>query len=162
MHHFRFSSLLLSSALVTILAASCAPKPITPPDTRPADEAAIRAASAAWSAASQARDAQKAASFYADDGAMYPEKSPIVKGKDAILKEWTGMLAVPGPGLSFQTTGVEVARSGDLAYETGTYDFAMADKKGKVTDEKGKYVVVWKKQPSGDWKVVADIFNSGL
>lgn len=93
---------------------------------------------------------------------MYPDNGPIVKGKDNILKEWTGMLALPGPGLTFQTTGVEVARSGDLAYETGTYDFATADKKGKVSDQKGKYVVVWKKQPSGEWKVVADIFNAGL
>jgi ketosteroid isomerase-like protein len=69
------------------------------------------------------------------------------------------MLAMPGPGLTFATTGVEVARSGDLAYEYGTYDFATKDKKGEITDEKGKYVVVWKKQADGSWKVAADIDN---
>jgi ketosteroid isomerase-like protein len=34
-------------------------------------------------------------------------------------------------------------------------------KKGKVADEKGKYVVVWKKQANGSWKAVADIDNIG-
>jgi quercetin dioxygenase-like cupin family protein len=28
------------------------------------------------------------------------------------------------------------------------------------TTDKGKYVTVWKKQPSGEWKVAEDIFNS--
>ena len=164
MSHPRRVGLLFCASLALTLFSACSQKPaetIAPPDTRVADEAAIRAATIAWSAASQARDVQKSVSFYSDDAAMFPDKAPIVKGKDNILKEWTGMLAAPGPGLTFQTTSVEVARSGDLAYETGTYDFATADKKGKVTDEKGKYVVVWKKQPSGEWKAVADIYNSG-
>ena len=69
------------------------------------------------------------------------------------------MLALPGPGLTFQTIAVDVARSGDLAYETGTYDFAISDNKNKVNDEKGKYVVVWKKQDDGSWKAAVDIDN---
>jgi len=29
-------------------------------------------------------------------------------------------------------------------------------------NDKGKYVTVYRKQPDGKWKVVADIFNSDL
>ncbi|MGB8838184.1 MAG: DUF4440 domain-containing protein, partial [Candidatus Acidiferrales bacterium] len=65
-----------------------------------------------------------------------------------------------GPGLSWQTTSVEVARSGDLAYETGTYVFSTIDKKGKTQEQKGKYVVVWKKQTDGAWKVAVDTDNT--
>jgi ketosteroid isomerase-like protein len=65
---------------------------------------------------------------------------------------WAQMLALPGPDLTFQTIAVDVARSADLAYETGTYDFAISNNKNKVKDEKGKYVVVWKKQDDGSWK----------
>ncbi len=61
--------------------------------------------------------------------------------------------------VSFATTQVEVARSGDIAYETGTYALTSTDKKGKATTSKGKYVVVWKKQPDGKWKAAADIWN---
>jgi uncharacterized protein (TIGR02246 family) len=126
---------------------------------RAADEAAIRAASAAWSQASTAKDLDKAVSFYAAAAVQFPDKGPAAKGKENIRKNWAPLLAAPGPGLSFQTTTVEIARSGEIAYETGTYNFATADKKGKSTDEKGKYVVVWKKQTDGSWKVVVDIDN---
>jgi|SRR5215469_12581367 len=140
------------------LLAACS-KPAPPPDTRATDEAAIRAASSDWSKASQAKDAAKAMSFYGDTAMQFPDNGPLVQGKDNIRAGWEKMFALPGPGLSFVTTGVEVARSGDLAYEYGTYDFATQDKNGKVNDEKGKYITIWKKQPDGSWKVAADIDN---
>jgi hypothetical protein len=43
---------------------------------RAADEAAIRAASAAWSQAATAKDLEKAVSFYADDALILPDKAP--------------------------------------------------------------------------------------
>jgi uncharacterized protein (TIGR02246 family) len=126
---------------------------------RAADGAAIRAASAAWSQAATAKDLDKAVSFYTDDALQFPNKAPAAKGKENIRKNWAPGLAEPGPGLSWQTSSVEVARSGDIAYETGTYDFVTTDKKGKSTDEKGKYVVIWKKQTDGTWKVAVDTDN---
>jgi uncharacterized protein (TIGR02246 family) len=126
---------------------------------RAADQATIRAASAAWSQASTAKDLDKTVSFYADDALQFPEKAPAAKGKENIRKNWAQLLAAPGPGLSFQTATVEIARSGELAYETGAYNFITTDKKGKSTDEKGKYVVVWKKQTDGSWKAAVDIDN---
>jgi uncharacterized protein (TIGR02246 family) len=126
---------------------------------RAADEAAIRAASAAWSQAVTAKDLDKSISFYADDAVQFPNKAPAARGKENIRKNWAPMLALPGAGLSWQTSSVEVARSGDIAYETGTYVFVTTDKKGKSTDEKGKFVVVWKKQNDSSWKVVVDTDN---
>lgn len=124
-------------------------------------EAAIRGATIEWSKAAQARDLDKAVSFYADNAIQFGDRGPLVRGKKNIRKGWEQMLALPGPGLTFETTGVDVSRSDDMAWEQGTYDFATADKKGKVTDVKGKYLVVWKKQADGSWKVAADIDNTG-
>jgi len=126
---------------------------------RAADEAAIRTASAAWSHAATAKDLDKSISFYADDAVQLPNKAPAAKGKENIRKNWAPMLALPGPGLSWQTSSVEVARSGDIAYETGSYDFVTTDKKGKSSDVKGKFVVVWKKQNDNSWKVAVDTDN---
>lgn len=123
-------------------------------------EANIRATTVDWSAASKAKDVDKAVSFYADDAIEFVDKAPAAVGKANIHKVWQEMLALPGPGLTFATTEVEVAHSGEMAWEQGTYDLATADKDGKVTDEKGKYVVIWKKQFDGSWKVVADIDNT--
>ncbi|MDQ2963325.1 MAG: hypothetical protein M3R31_09260 [Pseudomonadota bacterium] len=55
---------------------------------------------------------------------------------------------------------VEVAHSGDLAYETGTFEESFKDSNGQPVKLVGKYVVVWKKQPSGQWKAIVDIFNT--
>jgi len=159
----RSFSLLLAALFVMNFVAACSNSstktPAQPPDTRAADETAIRVAVIEWSKAAQAKDVNKAVSFYADDAMQFVDKGPLVKGKDNIRTGWEQMLALPGPGLTFATTRVEVARSGDMAYEYGTYDFAKADKRGNVIDEKGKYVLVWKKQADGSWKVAADIDN---
>jgi uncharacterized protein (TIGR02246 family) len=139
------------------------PKPqaaAQPADTRAADEAAIRAASAAWSQAYVAKDLEKSSAVYTDDAVEMSPKAPAVQGKDAIRKGLVQMFALPGPGLSFQTASVEVARSGDIAYETGSYDFITTDKKGKTNHEKGKYVVIWKKQGDGTWKAAVDMDNT--
>jgi len=127
---------------------------------RAADETAIRAASAAWSQAATAKDLDKVVSFYADDALVLPDKAPAISGNENIRKNWAPLLALPGPGLSWKTNSLEVARSGDIAYETGAYVFVTTDKKGKSSDAKGKYVVVWKKQNDGSWKVVVDTDNA--
>jgi uncharacterized protein (TIGR02246 family) len=129
--------------------------------SRAADEAAIRAASAAWSQAAQAKDLDKSVSTYADDAIEFVDKEPLAKGKESIRESWKSLLALPGPGLSFAPTAIEVAKSGDMAYEYGLYDLITTDKKGKTNDEKGKYVTVWKKQGDGSWKVAIDIDNPG-
>ena len=69
-------------------------------------------------------------------------------------------MANPGYSLRFGPTKIEVARSGDLAYEIGTFDLSLADQDGKTAAMRGKYVVVWKKQSNGEWKATADIFNT--
>ena len=51
---------------------------------------------------------------------------------------------------------MEVARSGDFAYSTGSYAIA------NPAIDKGKFVDVWKKQADGSWKAAADVINSDL
>ena len=152
-HHRLLPTCLLPLILLSLAACS------VQVSQTPGDEAAIRAASADWSKATQAKDLDKVMSFYADDARVFSPKVPMVQGKDNIRKGWQQMLALPGPGLTFTTSGVEVAHSGDLAWEYGAYEFSTADANGKITTEKGKYVTIWKKQPDGAWRVAADSTN---
>jgi ketosteroid isomerase-like protein len=57
---------------------------------------------------------------------------------------------------------VEAPRSGDFAYDIGTYQLTMNDPQGKPNSDRGKYMVVWKKQADGKWKAVGDMFSSDL
>jgi uncharacterized protein (TIGR02246 family) len=151
----------LGAVAVLVMLVACAQEqkaPVTV-DTRAQDEAAIRAASAAWSKAATAKDIEMCVSVYAEDAERLPDSAPAIIGKEGIRKEWTALLATPGQGLSWTTEKIEIARSGDLAYETGPYEFKMLDKKNKPMTQKGKFLVAWKKQADGSWKVVADIDN---
>lgn len=148
---------LLTGVLALAGCTQPAQPPAAPPDTRAADEAAIHAAVKEWSASAQAKDADKFSSFYAEDGVVMMEDAPDISGKAAIREAIGGMMQDPNFSLSFAADKVVVARSGDLAYETGTYAMTMSDAKKQPSTEKGNYVVVWQKQADGAWKVVRDV-----
>jgi uncharacterized protein (TIGR02246 family) len=120
------------------------------------DEAKIRDLDAKWSKTASANDVDGTVSYYTDDASLLPPNGPIATGKQAIRANWASLLT-PGNTLSWEAKKVEVSRSGDMAYLIGAYQLAM-----KGMQDRGKFVEVWKKQPDGQWKVVADIFNSDL
>ncbi|MGH9859065.1 MAG: YybH family protein, partial [Candidatus Acidiferrales bacterium] len=83
--------------------------------------------------------------------------SPDFQGKAAIREAIGGMMQDPNFALSFETTQVEVARSGDFAYERGTYTITTTDPKTKKpVIENGSGLVLWQKQQDGTWKVLVD------
>jgi len=124
------------------------------------DEQAIRKLDKDWSAAAGSKDVDKTVSFYSDDASALPFNAPIANGKDQIRQVWAHLTSLPGFALSFGPTKIEVAKSGDLAYDVGTFELKSNDAQGNVTTEVGKYVVVWKKQPDKTWKAVIDMFST--
>jgi len=147
-----------TGALICALAlAGCAaPQPVEPPDTRAADEAAIRASIVSWAAAAQAKDVERFVSVYADDAVLMLEDVPDISGIAALREGVGGMMQDPHFALSFEPDNVVVARSGDLAYETGSFSMTMTGPDDAPATETGHYVVVWRKQADGTWKAVVD------
>lgn len=138
-----------------LVIAACTPQaPAPPPDTRAQDEAAIRKGSADALAALKAGDFDKLASFYTADAVAMFSGSPMVSGREQI-KQAFQQAAQAGVDLSWTATKVEVARSGDLAVETGTFQETAKDARPVTTS--GHYVVVLRKQADGTWLVAYDI-----
>jgi len=156
----RLSFVLIVLSLFALTA--CQRQAGTMADTRSADEATLRNLDADWSKAAGAKDLDKTASYYADDALVLPPNMPAINGKQQARAMWQGMFSVPGFGGGWKVTKVEVARSGELAYVTGTYELSETDAGGKPSTDKGKYLEVWKKQPDGNWKCAIDMFNSDL
>ena len=152
----RVSTLVLFLLLFSLLTA-CQ----TQSDTR-ADETALRKLDDEWSKAIGARDVDKAVSYYSDDAVVMPPNIPTLTGKEPIRTLWKSMLESPSFSGGWTATKVEVARSGDLAYVSGNYEFKEQDDRGTPIVDKGKYLEVWRKQADGSWKCVADMFNSDL
>ena len=152
----RFGRLVLFFFLLS-LSTACQSSATS--DTR-ADEAALKKLDEEWSKAVGARDVEKTISYYSDDAIVMPPNIPTLTGKEPIRALWKSMLDSPDFSGGWKVTKVEVARSGDLAYVSGNYEFNEKDDSGKPITDKGKYLEVWKKQADGNWKCVADMFNS--
>ncbi len=147
---------------VLLLAANWGCTQAPPPDTRAADAQAIRDFEAAWVKTAAAKDLEGWVANYADDASLLLPNAPIATGKEAIRGATKAVLGDPNFALTFASTKVDVARSGDLAYAQGNYSMTLSDPTGKPATDKGKYVTVFQKQPDGKWKVLADIINSDL
>jgi ketosteroid isomerase-like protein len=122
-------------------------------------EQVLRDADAQWCKAAQAKDVDKTVSFYSDDATVMPSNAPVATTKDAIRKVWGDLIASPRFSISWKATKIEVAKSGDLAALSGTYELTTNDATGQPTTDHGKYVEVWEKK-GGAWKCGTDIWNS--
>src|ERR1700736_108073 len=124
-------------------------------DKKAAGEQAVREADEQWSKAAAGKDLDKTVSFYADDAIVLPPNQPMATSKDGIRNLWKGLLDSV-TDISWKTTRVEVAKSGDMACLIGTYELTMKD----GAKDKGKYWEVWEKKADGKWKAGTAWFNS--
>lgn len=149
-------------SLVTACQTQTKSQPSSTPDTRAADEAALKRLDEEWSKAAGAKDVEKTISYYADDAVVLPPNSPRLNGKEAFRSLWKSMLDAPGFHGGWNATKVEVARSGELGYVSGNYEMTANDASGKPQTDKGKFLEIWKKQSDGNWKCAVDMFSSDL
>jgi uncharacterized protein (TIGR02246 family) len=163
MRRLYLIGILVSSLVLIGLALACQqPPPASPPDTRAADERAVREADAACLKAVTAKDVEGTVSFFAEDAVKLQPNVPMLTGRESIRKSVSELMANPGFALSWQTSKVEASRGGDLAYAVGTCQFTLNNAKGKPATDRGKFVAVWKKQTDGHWKMVVDMAYSDV
>ena len=144
------------AALFVLALSGCAPQVDVA-----AEETAIRELTDVdWMEAGQAKDLDRWMSFYTDDALLFPPNASLVTGKEAIRAVTSELLSTPGWAARWQTTKVEVSRSGDLAYSYGPQESTVNDAEGNPVSDRQKWVGVWKKQPDGSWKCVVLILNS--
>lgn len=103
-------------------------------------------------------DVAAVAGMYAEDAMAFPPDSDLVKGRPAIQAVWQGFLDMGGKSMKF--TVLDVQSSGNLIVETGRADLQVQPPGASAVDVPVKYVVVWKRQKDGSWKISHDIWNS--
>ena len=96
--------------------------------------------------------------FYADDACVMPPQHEVVRGHKAVTQLWKGVIAAGLKDLSLDTTHIDV--HGDMAYGIGQFRMAVEPPGGPRSEQTGKYLVVYRRQPDSTWKAVADMFNA--
>lgn len=127
-----------------------------------ADDAAIAKLRTAYQTASGAQNAAAIAQLFAADGVEMPPNAPAASGRAAIeayhkglAKQW--MMH----GITITSTSMKV--TGDTAYDVGTYkQQLMSNANGSIFDDKGKYIVLLKKDGAGNWAISHAIYNSDV
>jgi len=126
------------------------------------DTAGVAKARSAYEKAAGAQDAAGIAKLYAADGVEMPPNAPAAKGRAAIEayhKGFAQQYMVHGITL----TPTETKVYGDTAVDVGTYKQSlMMQKGGGMFDDKGKYIVLLKKDASGAWLLTHAMYNSDL
>lgn len=109
----------------------------------------LRAADAAWLKAYGAKNLDQAAAFFDENGCMLVPNSPILTGKNAITKFIAKSVTMRDYKIKWRPKYADVARSGELGYTCGTNQMRFRDTSGKTISDKGKYLMLWKKQADG-------------
>jgi len=153
----------LMTAALTACNQTPAPAASANNSTHDADVQAIRDLEKQWNQDYAAKDVAKSMSQYADDAILMAPGMAAASGKDAIQKIQQSMVGDPAFALKFDSSNVDVASSGDLAYTRGTYTMTMTDAATKKpTNDHGSYVTTYRKQADGSWKAVMDIATSEI
>ena len=99
-------------------------------------------------------DSNWVAAQYETDAEILLTGSEPIKGKD-ILAMWGSVSRSDEKDWSFNTTDLQ--GDNNFLVETGKYNIKDGSKKSV---DHGKYLIVWRMQTDGNWKIYRDIGNS--
>ncbi len=123
-------------------------------------QATVEAINQEFTDAVRRRDAAAAAALYTEDAIMLPPNSEMIRGRPSINAALQAMLDAGVRELTLET--VDVKYLGDVAYEVGNYGLKAEPGGGQSISDRGKYVVVWKRQGGGPWQLAVDIWNTSM
>lgn len=95
--------------------------------------------------------------WLADDAVTLSNGKALVSGKTAISRDTTWK--PEDYQLKWTPDGARIGPSRDMGVTWGSYTGTSRDYQGNPITTSGRYITVWRKDKSGQWKVVLDASN---
>ncbi len=111
-----------------------------------------------WMEAVKRGNPASVAALYTEDATLLVPNIEPIRGRQGIEAFFKAGMQMGIREATLQTVDVEYL--GDTAYEVGAYTMKIEPEGGQAATDKGKYVVVWKRQDDGPWKLHVDIWNT--
>jgi ketosteroid isomerase-like protein len=111
----------------------------------------------AFDSATAARGLEGWVSFAADSGRQIDEHGDFITGPAAIREAMRGLLNDTTRSLRWAPDQAEISADGSLGYTWGRWTMTARDSAGAHQTGQGRYLTVWRRQPDGSWKYVADV-----
>jgi uncharacterized protein (TIGR02246 family) len=121
-------------------------------------QAEVREASARYFDTLRRLDHEAASSMFAEDALLMPPGGPDLAGGVAIH----AMMAEAYPPLRFielELKSTEIEVRGDLAFEVTHYDERVGMPDGTDVEHSGRFLVVWRRESSGEWRILRGMYN---
>lgn len=157
---------LIALPVATVLAAAaCAGGPTSDAAERAAVDRALDDVYATFTRAYAEANVQLLMDEVYAPGAFYlPPGSPILEGQDEFRGQFSGFLEAfaredrPGPDISFEI--VDRVVSGGLATDIGVYTIRPPGAAADAAGSRGKFIVIWKRNARGEWRIHADGYSA--
>ena len=117
----------------------------------------VRQTEAAFQAMTAEKGVAVAFEFFADSAAVIKRGEPeeLLKGKAKIF-EYYNQEGYKSAMVEWAPDFVETSSDGNLAYSYGKFTWKTKDDKGEITEYKGIYMTIWKRQSDKSWKYIWD------
>lgn len=153
MRRHRFHFLVAALPLILVNRAFFAETPKADPARAP-----IEKQGAEFAEAFNRGDIAAVAAMYSEDAILLPPDGELVRGRSAIEALWQGTRDSGVKTIAFTVLDVHSGR--DLAVEVGKADLKIQPPNQPESSQTVKYVVVWRREKGGVWKLFRDIWNS--
>jgi ketosteroid isomerase-like protein len=146
-------------AAIALAAIACHGDAANPSDwVAPTVRAAIDVANAQHQAAMLRQDAAAVAALYAED-VTSPTATEIIRGRDAKRRQTEARFGDGTVVARYDSTDLVRPLGEGYALEIGRWSATVADSAGRTATSQGRYLVVWRRDPDGAWRVLSDIGN---
>jgi ketosteroid isomerase-like protein len=98
-----------------------------------------------------------AAALYAADGKLLTPAAELIAGRCQIEAYWQAGIAFGLSRLELHAAELEVV--GGIAIELGRYVLALTGEGAGSVRDRGKYVVLHRREIDGSWRRAIDVFN---
>lgn len=123
--------------------------------------AQIEQAATRFSDAFNRGDVLALAAMYDTGGVVLAPNAPPMHGRQNIEALWAGARQQGFKTLNLVVDSVEPI-SGNFAIDLGRYTLVIQPPGQAETTDRGKYMVLWKRQADGSWKLYRDMFNTSM
>jgi uncharacterized protein (TIGR02246 family) len=105
-------------------------------------------------------DVAAVAAMYDTGGVVLAPNAPLMRGRQNIEALWAGARQQGFKTLNLTVNSVEPI--GSHAIELGSYRLVVQPPGQAEMIDQGKYIVLWKRQADGTWKLYRDAFNTSM
>jgi ketosteroid isomerase-like protein len=123
-------------------------------------ETAVRQAVQDWAQACNTKHLEDLLELYSADATVIRASVPPVRSLPAIRDFLFSLLEAGLGDVEMESLRTDVM--GEVALDLGRCKMLVPVAMGKRREERGKYLVVFARQPTGTWKIVADCWTSDL